>query len=103
NKIKPGDILVTEVVYLPISKKLSFWDDKSKYNEASYLDPLYQLRDGEHVKLTDAGIHMIKKLNLLGIIEKDSGKFDFGSIDSFDIPVAAGPSRNCKADVSMAI
>jgi hypothetical protein len=101
--IKAGDILVTEVIYLPITKNLTFWDDSSKYGEALYLDPVYQLRDGEHVIITDAGKDMIDYMNEIGLKESDNGTFDFGSISSLVVPAFLGPGRNCKAAVSMAI
>ncbi|MEQ9166531.1 MAG: hypothetical protein RLO12_09760 [Fulvivirga sp.] len=101
---KAGDILVTEVIYLPITKKLTFWDDSSKYGEALYLDPVYQLRDGEHVILTKIGKDMIGYMQEAGLKESDDGRFDFGSISSFDQnAILTGPSRHCKASISMAI
>lgn len=102
-KINPGDILVTEVVYLPITKKLTFWDNKKRYNQALYVDPIYQLRDGEDIKLTQTGRSMIKTLKLKGIVETETGEYDFGAIDSFDNAQGIGGGRECKASVSMVI
>ncbi|MEQ8478119.1 hypothetical protein [Fulvivirga sp.] len=101
--LKPGDILVTEVVYLPVTKKLTFWDDENLYHQASYVDPIYQIRDGEDVKLTKEGESMITKLNQLGIVETANGEYDFGTIESFNVTDGVGVGRECKASVSMVI
>lgn len=103
NVIKPGDILVTEVAYLPITKKLTFWDDSASYNQAPYVDPIYQDRDGEDVTPTKRGAARIDHLISHGFNESDDGTLDFGTFTGFGEVGIIGPSRNCKASVSIAI
>lgn len=101
--INRGDIIVTEVVYLPVTKLLTHYDQENMFQKAAYVDPLYMERDGEDVDLTKVGRVMIKKMTRLGVTEDDNGVIDFNAIKSFDTTDGAGGSRECKASVSMGI